>query len=332
MNNQNSKGNIKYFFKAVALSIKIKSLASIIISLLGFVAAFFPMLISLQIQSFTNNVQSLFNQPELLNKALYSFTILAILYISQTIFSLVEKYIVAEDTARLKHYLKEKILILLSSVPYKYIENQGEFRERVDFVKQYGAEKTTGSISLIFSWVSRIIAFFGIAVILWDISSWIVVALIVTSIPAVVLSNLQQDETYRFRTKRMKEGLLTWNYSDSCRQVAPMKDIRFFGLYNYLKKQWLKISQDWMKKKKALARKHLIYNSFADILRNGIYLLILLIVAWEIYKNPERGLGAFMLVFSAAGQLQAITAAILINAVSIFTDVKKLCSLKREMA
>ena len=316
------KVNFKYFFKAVGLSVKIKSPVSFIVSIVGFGAAFLPMLISLQLQAFTNNVQSLFNNSELLDTAIRSFAILALLYISQTIFTLIEKYVAAEDTARVKWYLKEQMLLLLSSVPYKYIESQGEFRQKIDFIKQYGGEKTAGSISLMFSWIARLVSFVSVTVILWAVSPWIVIVLVVTCIPAVILSKLQQDETYQFRTKRMKEGLLTWNYSDSCRQPEPMKEIRFFGLYNYIQERWLFVSQIWMEKKKALARKHFIYNGIADILRNGVYLIVLIITAWEIYANPERGLGVFMLVFSAAGQLQNITTVLLINAASIFTDIK----------
>jgi len=77
-----------------------------------------------------------------------------------------------------------------------------------------------------------------------------------------------------------------------------------------------------MSKKKKVARKHVAYNGAADLLRNGVYLVVLIIAAWEIYENPGRGLGSFMLVLSAAGQLQSITTTLLINAVSIFTDVK----------
>jgi hypothetical protein len=96
------KINIKYFLRAVALSVKIKSPASLIVSILGFGAAFFPMLISLRLQAFTDKVRSLFNQPDLLNAAIISFAILALLYIAQTVFSLVEKYIAAQDIASIR--------------------------------------------------------------------------------------------------------------------------------------------------------------------------------------------------------------------------------------
>jgi ABC-type multidrug transport system fused ATPase/permease subunit len=314
--------NIKYFFRAVALSVKIKSPVSFIVSILGFGAAFFPMLISLQLQAFTDNVQSLFNQPNLFNMTIMSFAILASLYIAQTVFSLVEKYIAAQDIARIKRYLKEEMMILLSTVPYKYVESKGNFREKVDFIKQYGGEKTAGSVSLVFGWAASIVSFIGVTAILWTVSPWIVFILIVTCIPAVILSNLQQDETYRYRTKWMKEGRFTLWLAATLQQHSSMKEVRFFGLHPFLMEKWRGYSKDWMTKKKKVTRKHVIFNGTADLLRNGVYLIVLIITAWEIYQNPSKGLGSFMLVFSAAGQLQSITTSLLINAVSIFSDVK----------
>lgn len=65
-----------------------------------------------------------------------------------------------------------------------------------------------------------------------------------------------------------------------------------------------------------------MYNSIADVLRNGVYLIVILIVVWEIYHDPEKGLGTFMLVLSSAEQLQSVTTSLLVNIVSIFTDVR----------
>jgi len=314
--------NIKYFFRAVALSIKIKSPFSLIVGIVGFSAAFFPMLISLRLQIFTNNIQSLFNQPDLLNTAIISFAVLAALYIAQTVFSLIEKYAAAQDTARIKQYIKEQILLLLSSVPYKYIENHGKFREKIDLVKQDGGEKTAGSLSLIFSWTAGIVSFAGVTAILWTVSPWIVFILVITCVPAVILSGLQQEETYRNRTKWMKEGRMTLALASTLQQYDSLKEVRFFGLYPYIIDKWRIISKDWMAKKKKVTRKHVLYNGAADILRNGVYLIVIIITAWEIYQNPGKGLGAFMLVFSAAGQLQSITTSLLVSAASIFADMK----------
>jgi len=322
MNMNKRKGNIKYLFRAVALSVKIKSPFSFAVSVLGFGAAFFPMLISLRLQIFTDHVQSLFNQPDLLNRTVFSFAILAALYIAQTVFSLVEKYAAAQDTARIKRYIKEQMLVLLSSVPYKYIESHAEFREKVDLIKQDGGEKAAGSLSLIFSWAAGIVSFAGVTAILWAVSPWIVFALIITCVPAVILSGLQQDETYRSRTKWMKEGRMTLALASTLQQYDSIKEVRFFGLYPYIIEKWRAISKDWMAKKKKVTRKHVLYNGGADLLRNGVYLIVLIITAREIYQNPSKGLGSFMLVFSAAGQLQNITTSLLVSAAGIFADMR----------
>jgi len=137
----------------------------------------------------------------------------------------------------------------------------------------------------------------------------------------VILSMLQQDETYRYRTKFMKEGLLVLTYSENCRRNESMKELRFFGLYPYIKEKWKKLGAEWVEKKQAVARKHVLYNSVADILRNSVYLIVLLLAAYEIYINPEIGLGSFMLVLSAAKQLQDTTTALMTNTVSIFSDI-----------
>ncbi len=313
---------VNYFLRAVMLSIRIKSPVSLVISILGFVAAFFPMLISLQLATFTNGVQNLFENPKTVNTVLLSFGIVAALYIVQTLFSLAQNYYAKEDSARIKRYLKEQMLNLLSSVQYKYIENHGDFREKVDFVKSYAGEMTVGSVALIFGWIAGLISFLSITFILSKVSLWIVLILVVTCIPAVILSLLQKDESYRYRTKYMKEGRFTLSISDTSRSNGAMKEIRFFGLYPYIKARWLALGKVFIAAKNKLTRKHVIFNGIADLLRNGVYLVVILITAWEIYQNPEKGLGTFMLVITAATQLQSITSTLLINAVSIFSDVK----------
>lgn len=313
---------LRYFWRSVKLSIGMKSIPSRIVSVLGFFAAFLPVFLSLRLAGFGDLVQQLAGDPALLWRALLSFGGVVLLYLLWTAFSLAQNYYAKEDAARIKRYVKEETLKLLCSVPYKYIENYEDFHERVTFIKAYGGEKTAGSISLILGWLAKLMTFVSVAAVLFAVSPWIVAALIVACVPAAVLSMLQKDETYRMRTKWMKEGNLTIHYSDVCRMNGPMKEIRFFGLYPYLKEKWRELSQGYINKKKKVTGKHLLYNSIADVLRNGVYLIVILIVVWEIYHDPEKGLGTFMLVLSSAEQLQSVTTSLLVNIVSIFTDVR----------
>lgn len=312
---------LKYLLKSLTLSVKIKTPLSMLVSILGLGTAFLPMFISLQLEDFTDRVQKLFQNPDTFSSVLFSFGLLTAFYIGQTSFRFAQGYYQAQDSARIQKYMKSQMLELLSSVPYQYIENYDGFREKVDFVNTFAAEKATRSIAMIFTWIANIISFISITVIIYRISPLVAYILIFTSIPAVILSWQQKDETYRKRTKFMKEGRFVLNYSDACRSNAPMKEIRYFGLYSYIKEKWKRLGKDWIKKKNRITRKHVMINSMSDILRNGVYLFVVLITVKEIYIDPSKGLGAFMLIVTAAGQLQEITASLLSNTVGIFSDI-----------
>ncbi len=314
--------DVRYFVQSVYLSVKLKSPLSLTISILAFGMAFLPMLISLQLSYFTDQVQQLYYQETTVRMAIMSFFLLAGLYILQAFFTFLQNYCVKEDSVRIKYYIKEKIMELMASVPYRYLENNEGFGEKVDFVKTYAGEKAAGSVSLLFGWFASILSFASVAVLLFSINGWMIAVLVGTCIPAVILSFLQQDETYRQRTKWMKEGRLTIHYSSICRDKIAINEIRFLGLYPYLKQKWRNLSQIYVEKKKKIIKKHVTYNSIADFLRSGVYVVVVLMAAVEIFRHPEKGLGTFMLVISASGQLQAITTKLLVNVISILADMK----------
>ena len=313
---------LKYFFRSMNLSIRMKSVPSRIAAALGFPTAFLPMLISLKLAAFTDTARQLSGNPSLLNAAFAAFAWVVLLYLAQMFLQLIQEYYAKEDAARIKRYVKEETLKLLCEIPYKYIENYGGFYERLNFIKTYGGDKAAGSISLILGWLAKTISFVSVAAILFTVNPWLVAALIGTSVPAAVLSLLQKDETYRRRTKWMKEGTLTIHYSDLCRMNAPMKEIRFFGLYPYIKERWRELADGYIDKRKKVIGRHVWYNSIADVFRNGVYFVVIWVTVWEVFHDPAKGLGTFMLVLSSAEQLQSVTTALLVDAVSIFTDMK----------
>lgn len=313
---------IKYFFQSLGLSIRLKTPVSMILSFLGLLMAFVPMLISLQLEKFTNQVQAVFGTSEDVSGVILSFILLLALYVFQTLFSFVQGYYNEKDSARVSKYLRIQMLDLLSSIPYKYIENHSDFRKKYEMVNSYATGPATGSVAKIFTWISNVISFVSIAWILFRVSPIIVIVLVVTSIPAVFLSLYQKDDTYRHRTKFMKEGLFVLTYSEDCRKNESMKEIRFFGLYPYIKEKWKTLGKEWIRKKNKITRKHVLINGIADILRNGVYLIVVLIAIRQIYLDPSIGIGVFMLVLTAAGQLQSIVTTLLINTMSVFSDIR----------
>ena len=313
---------LKYFIMSVVLSVKVMSPASLAVNILGFGMAFLPMLIALRLQAFTDYVQALYGQRDLFFTAVTAFAILIGLFAVQSVFSFVRAYMVSQDGMRIKRHIREQMIILLTGIPFKYIETQGEFREKVTFVKQYGGGRTAGSVSRIFGWISGIISFFSVAFILWGVNPWIVVMLIATSIPSIVVSHLRNNAMYKSNQRAMKNGHFLGYYESITMRNEMVKEVRFLGIYDNIKEKWRRHGREWMMEQRSVTRRFFAINSGVDLLRNGVYLVIMVITAWSIFDDPERGLGLFMLVVSASASLQGITTSLFTDAASIFTDVK----------
>lgn len=313
-------------WKALQVSFRTKSKLSLLVNLLGFAVAFVPVWISITLRRFTDHVQLMSQGQETLMNALTIFLILIVLYLIQTGYTFAHDYCSEVDRQRTTKYIKKTVIDCASRVEYKYIENEGDFREKLEFAERFGGAQVAQSMQQTIVVLQQLIAFFTIITVLADVSVWIVVILLLTCIPAVVLSIMQKDEDYKNKTKNMKDGAMSvhlfYMASGANENCKSMNDVRFNGIYPWIKERWRTVSLRYLKKKNSLTRKHVIYNSIADILRNCVYIGILLLVAKEIYENPAIGLGIFMLVSTLAVQLQTATTKVFVGAAQFFGDIK----------
>ncbi len=308
---------MRVFMKAFRISIKIKGITSMVISLIGFMAAFLPVLIASRLRVLTDELQILAGSEGDIIPALTVLATLVGLYIAQVIITNAQQYANRLDEIKIHRYIKHRIMGYKCQVRYKYIENYDDFQKRIDFSEEFGGRTMAKSIGSIIILLQLFIAFLSASFALWNISPLIVVVLLITSIPAAVLAYLQQDETFRGRTKWMEEGALAIHYYNMIGgagySMDGLQEIRHFSLFNYLKARWRAIADEYIGKKNKLMTKHVKYNTAADFLRSAVYIGVLLVAAWAIYNNPSIGLGVFTFVFALSGQLQTITGDLLVG-------------------
>lgn len=282
-----------------------------LVGVFGFVAVFLPVLLAEQLKQLTDELQSLTHQDGDASFAMYAFCGLVVLYIIQVIFKNIQGYQNSLDEIKISRYIKKTILQHKCEVKYKYIENYDDFQKRIAFTEEYAGRQMAQCISNIITILQLIVAFVVSAITLWQVSPYIVIILFVTSIPAALLSYFQQDETFRGRAKWMEEGSLAIHYfhvlGGGGHSLDGLQEIRHFALFDYLKARWRAIADEYIGKKNKIMKKHVIYNTIADFLRSAVYVVILIIAAWSIYKNPAVGLGVFSLVFALSGHLQTVT-------------------------
>ncbi|MCK9525538.1 MAG: ATP-binding cassette domain-containing protein [Limnochordia bacterium] len=322
------RDTLRIIGRALTVSVRTKGTMSLIVNFAGFAVAFLPILIARTLARFTDEVQ-LLSQQDTTTMAATAFGALAtliLLYVIQTAYTNLQDYFYEADSMHTVAYIKKAIINCTSRVEYKYIENEGDFRDKLLFAQGYAGQRVAESMQQVLLVIQYLITFVSIIIVLIAVSPWVVLILLVTCIPAVVLSILQKDEEYRNKTKTMKEGAMSVHLfyigagaNERCRSMA---DLRFNGIYPWVKEKWRSVSDDYLKIKNDLSRKHVIYNSIADILRNVVYIGVLLVTAFQIYQNPILGLGVFMLVFTMAGQLQTVTTRLFTGISRFFGDIK----------
>ena len=315
--------SMEVFAKALRVSLRMRGKASIVINLLGFGMAFLPMLVSVWVSKFSNAIQSAYGKGRGAVLTVFGvFAILAALYIVQLVWNTVRDYFTRTDELSAMAYMKERILRCTCEIEYKYIENFDSYKERIRFVDTDAGKRVASSITGLIAWLQNIIALISMITVLWALDRWIVIILIAACIPAVVLAYFQKDEEYLSKTKfGVYEYLMSIAYFFEATWPNSINEIRFFGLYPWIKGKQIDMTKRYITRKNKMTRKHVLFNSVADVFRSCVYIFILLIVTRNIFENPAIGIGAFMLVFNMAGQLQTVTAQIFIYAAQFFSDV-----------
>ena len=312
--------------KAFQISIQIRGPVSLLISLLGFPAALLPVLLANLLRRLTDELQLLTGKKGSAESALTVFVILVGAYIAQVVITNIQQYISGLDEVKIQRYLNRTILRHKCEVRYKYIENDDDFQEKIVFTQEYSGRTMARCIGSMIAILQLFVAFIGAFLSLWNISPVIVLVLLVTSVPTAILAYLQQDETFRARAKWMEEGALAIHYfhmiGGGGYSIDGLQEIRHFGLFDYLKKRWRAIADQYIAKKNQIMKKHVKYNTIADFLRSAVYVVVLLIAAREIYQNPAIGLGAFTLVYSLSGQLQTTTGDCLVGIMVLAQNVQ----------
>ena len=313
--------SIRLFKKALGVSIKARGAVSVIVSLIGFLMAFLPMLTSLAVRRLSDEVQVLYGKENaVLASAIGVFAVLSVLYIVQLIWNSLRGYFETRDAYNIQMYMRERILRCSCDVKYKYIDNYDDFRKRIGFITTTAGSRVADSIGKTILWFQNIITFISIIVVLWTVDFWIVIILVAACIPAVVLAYIFSDEEYNSKGFWILEWLMVCAYFFESVMADSLNDVRFFGAYPWLKGKFQTMNKKYVTIKNRVTRKHVLFNSIADIFRSCVYVFILLIVVRQIFINPAVGIGAFMLVFTMAGQLQEVTAGIFGTAAQFVSD------------
>lgn len=307
---------IKTMIRAIKLSLKMKTPFSLAVLFLGLPAAFLPTFIATKLQILTDALMELSHNQEQLANSLLAFGGLATAFLLSLIYRCLKERATKEDEVFAERYIKRKNLECKCQVKYPYIENKDKFQERMERAEEFAKGSVIRSITEMIGLVALAITFISIFCVLWKVNKWVVLLIVLTSIIAAINTYRQQNETFFLNLHWSETGAMVIYYYGVLAEENFIQDLRHYNLYPHLRKEWKEMANEHARAKRKLLLKFLGLNSMIDFMQSIVYLGVLGITIWQIYKNPLLGLGTFTLVFSLTGQLQS-------TAVSLFSGVSK---------
>ena len=310
---------LRSIMNALSVSMRARDAKSLVFCMIGFPAAFIPVLIGKTVEEFSNQVHQLEIGTEKISKVISFCVVLSLLYILQMVISSSRAYFEKRDTISVQKYLKKQVIKAACNVKYEYIQNKDNFLQKTKFVESEAGKRVANVIQAMISWVQNIIALISVLVVMSRVDYKIVVVLVVSCLPSIIYARFQSDEEFYSNNRRTQGYQLVMN--DYTELVGPteMQEVHFWRIKNKLKTYWKKDADAYVSEKNVLVAKHVRQNILCDLLRNSVFIVVLLFVTYNIYRNPGRGVGTFMLTMTLSLELQSLT-------VSVFSWVSTLSS------
>lgn len=293
---------------ALRINLKCMSAVSLCISALGFVMAFWPTLIARLFAALTDTIQSLFTGKDVLVPGLWLICALVAAYLFQVIYDYLNEVCMERDMHRITRHIKESVMHCAGTVQYRFINNDENFRDKMSFTEMFGGAEVAKSVQQVVVTMQMLLSVISIAVVLGTVNGWIVVALFVATIPSICISASQQDTEYKSKMKHLKSSAMSVHLfymatgaNEHCKSLL---DLRFNNFFPWIRNRWQTVSNEYLSEKRRLTTKFLLLNILADLLRNGVYIVILVFTARNIFSNPLLGLGTFTLVLTLSQQIQ----------------------------
>ena len=313
--------SVRLFSKALKISIQARGALSILVSLIGFAAAFLPMLIATQIRRLSDGIQTLFGEgTDAATAVIGIFAVLSALYVAQLIWNQLRGYFETRDVMSVRYYIKQRTIRAACNVKYKYIENYDDFKKRIQFIDTEAGDRVANSVGTTITWLQNIVTLISIITVLWTVSPLIVAILVLAIIPTVFIAYKFSEDVYHATGFWVHDFLMMCNYFFESTWQNSINEVRFFAAFPWLKRKMTHHNDKYLKVKNTVTKKHVFWNSVGDIFRSAVYIVILLIAARQIFNNPAVGIGAFVIVFTMAGQLQEVVTQILVTAAQFVSD------------
>lgn len=289
-------------WKALLLSFKVKSKASICMSVFGMFLGLFTLLSNMLSSNLINQITGLIQGRAVLKQVLTTLLFVVLIEILLLNYNLLKRYFDQHDSIRADEYIHDTTYDVLTRVKYENIENDSNFLHKLDFINNQGWWRISQLFVFVQNIIACVISLAGIFITLFYINPIIVFILFLSCLPSFWISKKYGDETYFYESHSMKEK---WYIDYHAGLVTGFnKEVRFFNLFDYIRSEWKFGTQLLIKKRTKLTSKFTFYRMLSDLIKNITIVISLYIVAVQIVENRSFEIGTFVLVITLSANIQ----------------------------
>lgn len=208
-------------------------------------------------------------------------------------------------------YVEEVIIRKTSKIRISYFDDKEEQR-KISAVKGEFSTKVSAVTDGAFQIIRSVISFVTVFFIILSEKPLIAVVLVVAAIPAILISHMQTEESYYTTLTNSFEFSMQNYLSWLLIRRKYIKEMRFYNLYDYVKKRFdesVDVSQNLHFK---LTLKYSLAQFGTTVIQYGALAVSLALIIIDILDG-KCGIGSFVLIYSSAQNLQKAMNALFSN-------------------
>ena len=213
------------------------------------------------------------------------------------------------------NHVKQKIMAKARTIDMMSYDSP-DFYARMENANREAGGRPVQIMSSTFSVLSTLISIVSFTVLLFAVSAWMPLCIIVTAIPSAVINFLYRRKNVNYMFRRSKSRRQMEYYSSTLVNKDLAKEIRMFGLADTFREKYQATFVDYFKGLKRLQMEECFWTIGAAVLTNVVYCLLYIFLAKGVFSG-RFAVGSFSLytgaitsIGSSVGMLISTTASI----------------------
>ena len=214
------------------------------------------------------------------------------------------------------NHVKQKIMEKAKTIDMMCYDSP-DFYARMENANREAGKRPVQIMSSAFSVLSTAISIVSFTAVLFTVSAWIPVCIIVTAIPSAVINFIYRRKNVDYMSRRSKSRRQMDYYSNTLVNKDLAKEIRIFSLAETFREKYQATFDDYFKGMRRLQTEECLWTVGAAVATNAVYCLLYLFFARGVFGG-QYDVGGFSLFTGAITSIGTGVSTLISTTASIY--------------